>query len=71
MPFILAPNLSKLFGRKNILKKERLHGDGIAFDINSPEALDEVFFDNDREFLKNELINYIKLVLISKIRKNI
>ena len=66
MPFILAPNFSKLFGRKNILKKERLHGDGIAFDINSPEALDEVFFDNDREFLKNELINYIKLVLISK-----
>ena len=47
MPFVLSPNFSKLFNKKNIAKKERLHGDGINFDNNSPEALDETFFDNN------------------------
>ena len=65
MPFILSPNLSKLFNKKNIKKKERLHGDGINFDNNSPEALDEVFFDNNEEFVKNELVNYIQLILLN------
>ena len=55
MPFVLSPNFSKLFNKKNITKKERLHGDGINFDNNSPEALDEVFFDNSEEFVKHEL----------------
>ena len=64
MPFILSPNFSKLFHKKNIKKKERLHGDGIDFDNNSPEALDEVFFDNNEEFINNELENYIQLILI-------
>jgi len=65
MPFILSPNFSKLFHKKNITKKERLHGDGIDFDNNSPEALDEIFFDNNEEFVKNEIINYIQLILLS------
>ena len=47
MPFILSPNFSKLFHKKNLPAKERLHGDGIKYDINSPEALDEIFFNND------------------------
>ena len=59
MPFILSPNFSKLFNKKNTLKQERLHGDGIVFDINSPEALDEIFFNNNDEFVKNELINFV------------
>ena len=66
MPFILSPNFSKLFHKKNLSKKERLHGDGISYDINSPEALDEIFFNYDKEFIKNELINYIKLILLSE-----
>ena len=66
MPFILSPNFSKLFQRKNILIKERLHGDGITYDINTPEALDEVFFNNNDEFIKDELVNYIELILISE-----
>ena len=66
MPFILSPNLSKLFNKSNIPKKERLHGDGITFDINSPEALDEIFFNNDEKFVKNELVNYIQLILLSE-----
>ena len=64
MPFILSPNLSKLFQNKNITKKERLHGDGIDFDNNSPEALDEIFFNNNEEFIKEELENYIQLILV-------
>ena len=65
MPFILSPHFSKLFHKKNITKKERLHGDGIDFDNNSPEALDEIFFDNSEEFIRNELENYIQLILLS------
>ena len=65
MPFMLSPNFSKLFYKKDISKKERLHGDGINFDNNSPEALDEIFFDNNEEFVKNELENYIQLILLS------
>jgi len=65
MPFILSPNFSKLFHKKNIIEKERLHGDGIIFDNNSPEALDEIFFNNNEEFVKNEIVNYIQLILLS------
>ena len=65
MPFILSPNFSKLFNKKSITKKERLHGDGIYFDNNSPEALDEIFFNNNEEFVKNEIVNYIQLILLS------
>ena len=65
MPFVLSPHFSKLFHRKNITKKERLHNDGIDFDNNSPEALDEIFFDNNEEFVKHELVNYIQLILLS------
>ena len=61
MPFILSPNISKFFNKKEISKKERLHGDGITFDINSPEALDEFFFNNNEDFIKRELLNYLKL----------
>ena len=66
MPFILSPSFSKLFNKKNTSKKERLHGDGITFDINSPEAFDEIFFDNNEKYIKNELINYVQLILINK-----
>ena len=66
MPFILSPHFSKFLNRTNILEKERLHNDGIIIDINSPEALDEIFFNNDEEFIKDELINYIKLILLSE-----
>ncbi len=66
MPFILSPNISKFFQKKNIKKKERLHGDGIIFDNYSPEALDEIFFDNNEEFVKDELASYIQLILLSK-----
>ena len=35
MPFIMAPNLfNKIFGNQNIPLKERMHKDGIKFDLN-------------------------------------
>tara|TARA_B100000886_G_C20420546_1_gene491339 strand:- start:270 stop:1235 length:966 start_codon:yes stop_codon:yes gene_type:complete len=65
MPFVLSPNFSKIFNKKNILKKERMHRDGINYDMNSPEAFDEIFFNNDKKFIEDELINFIKLILIA------
>lgn len=66
MPFVLSPNFSKLFNKKKIDKKERMHGDGIFYDIDSPEAFDEVFFRNNNEFIKKELVNYLTLILSDK-----
>ncbi len=65
MPFILSPNFSKIFNKKNISKKERIHGDGLTYDIDSPEAFDEVFFSSNEEFIKYELENYLQLILLS------
>ena len=66
MPFVLSPNFSKIFNKKNIKRKERLHSDGIMYDLNSPEAFDEVFFSINEKYIKEELINYINLILISQ-----
>jgi len=66
MPFILSPNFSHCFYKKNSIKKERAHMDGIFYDLNSPEAFDEVFFKNSEKFIREELMNYIKLIIISE-----
>lgn len=69
MPFVLSPNLSKIINKKkNILNKDRLHADGITFDLNSPEAFDEIFFNNDEKFIQSELLNYLQLILLSEKR---
>ena len=52
MPFLLSPNISRFINKKNILEKERLHGDGIKYDIDSPEAFEEVFW---KIFLKKKI----------------
>ena len=47
MPFVLAPNcwsILSAFSSKEIIKKERIHGDGIYVNHTSPEAFDEVFW---------------------------
>ena len=70
MPFILAPNLSRLFRKKNIVTQERLHQDGIMFDLNSPEAFDEVFLSSfDTSEIKDEFLNYIQLILLKENKK--
>ena len=66
MPFVLSPNISKIFNKKNLYQKERLHNDGISYDIESPEALDEIFFNYDKNFINNEFCNYLNLILISQ-----
>ena len=46
MPFVLAPNLWANLTRPKPAgpKTERAHGDGIAVDTHSPEALEEVYW---------------------------
>jgi len=45
MPFVLAPNLWAGLSRKKAgSRTERAHGDGIEVDMNSPEALEEVYW---------------------------
>ena len=45
MPFVLAPNLwAKLSGKRTLETRERAHGDSIMVDLESPEALDEVYW---------------------------
>jgi hypothetical protein len=65
MPFIMAPNIySKIYKKKEIIRTERFHGDGILFDLNSPEAFDEVFFLTfNNEEIKKELVKFISLIL--------
>jgi hypothetical protein len=71
MPFIMAINFcSKIFTKSNYKKKERFHQDGIFYDLKSPEALDEVFFSTfSNNEIKQELINFISLILINKNKK--
>jgi hypothetical protein len=45
MPFVMAPNLWNNLSRSSKMEaKDRAHGDGIQVDLDSPEALDEVFW---------------------------
>lgn len=66
MPFLLSPNLLKFFNNSKIEKKERLHSDGIYVDLSSPESFDEVFFHLFQEKTREELVNYLNLILKSE-----
>jgi len=47
MPFVLCPNLWRRISGlspRSITAVERAHGDGLQVDVDSPEALDEVFW---------------------------
>ena len=52
MPFILSPNFSGFFNKEKTAYKERSHKDGIFYNIDSPEALDEVFLRIVKNLLK-------------------
>ena len=71
MPFILSPNLwRKITGNKfkPTQNKERAHGDKVLINLDSPEALDEIFW---RVKLKNSYIHSDKLTLHEVDNKNI
>lgn len=65
MPFVLAPNFWRRVsgkGRAAGPKVERAHGDGIEVDLNSPEALDEVYwrvFTGGDYILPDRLVPYV------------
>ena len=65
MPFILSPNLSKLFLRSpEKVLIQRPHKDQIVYNINSPEAFDEVFFNTfDETDIKKNFDVYVSLIL--------
>src|SRR5688500_15311894 len=52
MPFPLAPNSwGRLAGRRRLAAAPRGHGDGLSHDLDTPEAIEEVFwrcFEGDR-----------------------
>lgn len=68
MPFLTSPNLFSFFKRNNFSKFERYHGDNVLINIESPEALDEIFFkfvinknQTDTRFLLKENLSIIDL----------
>jgi len=65
MPFIMAVNLyGKIFRNKNIPLTERIHQNGIKFDLKSPEAFDEVFFKTyKKNSYEDNFSNFVSLVL--------
>ena len=65
MPFIMSPNI---FSKMNLFssnkKKERAHTDGIFYNLDSPEAFDEIFFSIfNNEEISIEIHNFIGLIL--------
>jgi Sulfotransferase family len=47
MPFVMAPRMGKVFNPRNrssMPPRERLHGDGMLIDLDTPEAFEEVFW---------------------------
>jgi hypothetical protein len=65
MPFILSPNLFLKFNRRqNFQLKERMHKDNIQFNLQSPEAFDDVFFQTfNKDEIQKNLKTFISLVL--------
>lgn len=61
MPFVMAPNLwARLSSgdQRRVDRRERGHGDGMAHDLDTPEALEEAFwrcFEGDRYIAAREL----------------
>ena len=66
MPFIMSPNIgSKIYKKKNSRLVDRIHKDGIKYNLDSPEAFDEVFFktfDNHRS-QSQEFLNFVGHIL--------
>ena len=57
MPFVLAPNLWKTLTDKFIVtatKKERAHNDGVMMGFDSPEALEEVFWQTYSSYKRTD-----------------
>lgn len=65
MPFLFSLNInSKVYNQKDFDPIVRAHNDRISFNLNSPEAFDEVFLNSfNSQELKYEIINYISLIL--------
>ena len=60
LPFPLAPNgWARLGGKRHVEASERGHGDGLTHDLDSPEAIEEVFwrvFEGNRYLRRDGLV---------------
>lgn len=68
MPYVMAPNLlAKLIDKKsNIKKVERPHNDGVYHDLDTPEALDEVFLSSyNEDDISIEYLRFINIFLLN------
>ena len=64
-PFLLAPNFFSKFKKKNEKKTfQRIHDDGIEVNLNSPEALDNLFFITYPNEFHLNVVDYINLILL-------
>jgi len=64
MPFVLSPNFySKISKKKNINKVERMHNDAVFYDLDSPEAFEEVFFTTFKDNWKEKIVDYVNLII--------
>jgi hypothetical protein len=68
MPFVMSPNLySKFKIHEKLKNKERMHKDGLFFNLATPEAFDEIFFslykNVNTKLLQNDFLKYISLIL--------
>ena len=69
-PFLLAPNFFSKFKKKNEIKNfQRIHGDGIKISLNSPEALDNLFFLTYKSEFHLNIVDYINLILFKTSQK--
>jgi|APSaa5957512493_1039668.scaffolds.fasta_scaffold02445_8 hypothetical protein len=67
MPFVMATNFYSIFKKKGeIIDKERLHGDGLRYNIESPESFDEIFFRTISQKNFQEFKNFVNLILLNK-----
>ena len=60
MPFILSPKLANIFSyiaKDKEINEQRLHGDGLMINYNSPECLDEIFWINSKKGYYNQSLN--------------
>ena len=74
MPFIVCPNIwskiSSINIKKNLKKKTRAHDDGIEFDLQSPEAFEEIFWRSQLDLKLNEKDIYEQKDIENEIIKN-
>jgi hypothetical protein len=72
MPFIMSPNIWKLFSKKNsqALSIKRLHDDGLNISLDTPEAFEEIFWEHLKNNDQNNIRRNFYLFICAILHKN-